>query len=156
MLTGQIADWLSALSTPLHKLLLYACSLGRDDLEYLSRSHHTGSLTQLGLEYNNLGGMGSVVCEIIYSAPRLEKTQLERVPATALWEGEHCAGIAGPQPSYHQLSGYVWEWGHAVHQWLWDCGGASLQHSLPAGPLHLPFQLQTLWSVLPRVSRRGL
>lgn len=53
-LTCMTESLLSSLKNPLGRLILSDTELGKEDLEYLSRSHHLASLHTLCLDFNNL------------------------------------------------------------------------------------------------------
>lgn len=116
LLTKKINIWLTSLHNPLHTLSLYACKLDRQDLEYLSQSHHLHSLLHLNLEKNDLRDCGEEICQVIRAAPQLELLNLRETKLklheklsviTALHESEKLHTLAMyEQEDMSSTSGY--------------------------------------------------
>ena len=77
ILTGQIRKFLEPLQKPLEKIIFYSCVLNLDDITYLSECKHLKALTELGLEYNNLEGMGDILCKLVKKTPNLHVFNLK-------------------------------------------------------------------------------
>lgn len=77
VLTNQVAKLLGALVSNLKKLILYGCDLHCDDILYLSTCSHVPHLEELGLEYNNLRNMGTVMCDIAKRAETISILNLK-------------------------------------------------------------------------------